>query len=228
MSKSIISVAKSAINELRNLIGAARQNRADLAEQLSALEAEKRALLKAPLNRADVESILRRDVAAQQKQALQADSILHSEIESLQTRSISAQLSGTAANYSPFESSQFSSSLLDKLLLIIATPAEIVARLKPALDSLDYKKAGPPLTERRVKIAGLDAKIADLQAELSQFAELLSDTDVGLTAAAPGPAMGERRCFDGGHWATWGQMTSSGSPGWIFDPKPGAMRHSIQ
>ena len=64
------------VADLRAMIEQTRNSRVEFGEKLAAAEAERSQLLSAPLNRADLEAVLVRDIAAQQAAALENEELL--------------------------------------------------------------------------------------------------------------------------------------------------------
>ena len=131
-------------------------------------------MLSAPLCRADLESILIRDIAAQQQAALESDELI-SDLAYVQSKAISNQLAGTAPSASPLTSGKYSQDVLNRLVFALGDPAEILKRLGPAIDKISFKTAGPALTERKKQIAVLDKTIAGLRSDLAEIEAVLSN-----------------------------------------------------
>ena len=218
MAKSFVSSAKSAISELRNFLTEARMGRADIAKQLSAAESERAALLSAPLCRADLEAILVRDIAAQQQSALESDELV-AELAYAQSRAISHQLAGDAPSASPFVSGKYSQSILDRLLFALGDPAEILKRLAPAISRIDFKSAGPALTERKKQIAALDKTISSLRDDLAEIEAVLSNANPNAVQSSE-PKPGERRELSPGRWAKWDFMPHQTTGFWNYEDAP--------
>ena len=212
MSKGIISTAKSAISELRNLISATHGTKNDIATALTAAESERRQLLSAPLNRADLEAVILRDIALQQSDALNNEELL-AELAYSQSRGIPNQLSGDAASSSPFIASGFSQPILDRLIFALGDPAEILKRLKPVIDRLDFSSAGPSMAERKTRLATLDKTIAGLRDELAEITDVLANSNPAVVTKVE-PRVGERRELSPGQWSVWQVMPHSGQGFW--------------
>ena len=218
MSKGIISTAKSAISELRNLISATHGTKNDIATALTAAESERRSLLSAPLNRADLEAVLIRDLQAQQADALASEELL-ADIRYTQTSAIKNQIQGDAASSSPFIAGGYSQAVLDRLIFALGDPAEILKRLKPVIDRLDFKTAGPSMAERKTRLATLDKTIAGLRDELAELADVLANSNPTVSTKQE-PKAGERRELSPGRWAVWRYMPHAINGFWDYDDAP--------
>ena len=215
---STAASVKNDIAAIRRGIESARNRRNELVESLRSIREQQNKLESAPLNRADFEAQLIADIEAQQAEALIGDDLL-SGLEYSRTRSIKECMSGNAPSFSPFTDLHFSRAVVNKLLVAIGDPAAIIKRLKPALDRLDWKNCGPALAERKLQLADLAAKIGVIQSEIGEIEDLLDNADPREVTAAPGPKIGDRRCFDG-DWAEWKVLVAGTSPGWCFDSTP--------
>ena len=211
-AKGIVATAKSAISELRNLISTTHVAKNDISAALTAAESERRSLLSAPLNRADLEAVLVRDIAAQQADAL-ANEELMADIRYTQTSAIKHQLQGDAASSSPFTASVFNQSVLDRMIFALGDPAEILKRLKPVIDRIDFKTAGPSMAERKTRLATLDKTIAGLRTELAEIDSVLHNADPTVVTKQD-PRPGERRELSPGEWSVWMVMPHSKQGFW--------------
>lgn len=220
--KGMMINARSAIESLRDLIGTTHQTKSAIAEQLSQAESERRSLLSAPLNRADLEAIILRDIRAQQADALANEELL-ADIRYTQTSAIKHQLQGDAASSSPFVSGGYSQTMIDRLILAMGDPAEILKRLKPAIDRLDFKTAGPAMADRKVKIAALDKTIAGLRNDLAEIESVLSNADPTVQQNVE-PSPGERRELSPGRWAKWDFMPHQTTGFWNYEDSPVVLR----
>jgi hypothetical protein len=218
-----MSATKTAINDLRDLLTNARMGRADIAKQLANAESERAALLSAPLNRSDLESILIRDIQAQQAAALESDDLI-SDLAYVQSKAISNQMAGTAPSASPFVAGKYSQDVLNRLFFALGDPAEILKRLAPAISKIDFKSAGPSLTERRKLIATLDKTIAGLRDDLAEIEAVLSNADTSKVTGPAEPKTGERREMAPGEWATWRYMPGQQTGFWDWDSRPVVLR----
>ena len=212
MSRSIITSAKSAISELRTLLTTTTVAKNDIAAALNQAESERRSLLSAPLCRADLEAVILRDIALQQAAALQNEELL-ADIRYTQTSAIKHQLEGNACSSSPFTASVFNQSVLDRLIFALGDPATILTRLKPAIDRLDFKTAGPSMAERKTRLAALDKTIAGLRDELAEIADVLANSNPAVVTKVE-PRVGERRELSPGQWSVWQVMPHSGQGFW--------------
>lgn len=214
---------KSTVNALMDIAGlrktleSAHDRRNELVEKQSAIQLQIKKLQSAPLNRADLESILLRDIAEQQRQAL-ADDEFVAVLKYAQSRGIREQLNQTAPSASPFDDSQYNKAIQARLVAIIADPAVILSRLKPAIDKIDFREAGPALEDRKKQIGDLAKQVAALTTEITDLTELL-DVDVRKNYTPTGPKIGDRKLIDGS-WAEWAVLVAGTSPGWLFDPVP--------
>ena len=220
--KNLAITAKSAIESLRSMISTTHVAKNDISAALTAAESERRSLLSAPLNRADLESVLVRDIAAQQAAALANEELL-ADIRYSQTSAIKHQIEGTAASSSPFTSGKYSQSVLDRLVFAMGDPAEILKRLKPAIDRLDFKTAGPAMADRKVKIAALDKTIAGLRNDLAEIESVLSNADPTVQQNTE-PRPGERREIAPGRWAVWRYMPHQIEGFWDYEDSPVVLR----
>lgn len=218
MSKGIIASAKSAISELRTLITTTHVAKNDIAAALTAAESERRSLLSAPLNRADLEAVLIRDLQAQQADALANEELL-ADIAYTQSRGIANQLEGNAASSSPFTASVFNQSVLDRLIFALGDPAEILKRLKPVIDRIDFKSAGPAMAERKTRLASLEKQISGLRNELSEIDDVLANSNPAVVTKSE-PKPGERRELSPGRWGTWRYMPHQITGFWDYDDAP--------
>ena len=225
MSKvsNAMSHARTTIDSLRDLLTGARMSRADIAKQLSAAESERAALLSAPLCRADLESILVRDIQAQQAAALESDDLI-SDLAYVQSKAISNQMAGTAPSASPFVAGKYSQDVLNRLVFALGDPAEILKRLGPAIDKISFKTAGPSLAERKKQIAALDKTIAGLRDDLAEIEAVLSNADTSKITGPAEPKSGERREMAPGEWATWRYMPGQQTGFWDWDSRPVILR----
>lgn len=214
----IMNAAKSAVAELRALVEKTRYSRADLAQQLQDAESERKRLLSAPLCRADLESVLLRDLKAQQQAALDSDELL-ADLRYTQTSAISHQLSGDAASSSPFVSGNYSQSLIDLLIFALGDPDAILKRLQPVIDRIDFKTAGPPLSERASRLSALDKTLTALRADLAEIESVLSNADPNQPTRND-PKPGERRELAPGRWAVWLIMPHSQVGFWQWEGEP--------
>ena len=222
MSKGIIASAKSAISELRTLITTTHSTKNDIAAALTAAESERRSLLSAPLNRADLEAVILRDIALQQSDAL-ANEELMADIRYTQTSAIKHQLQGDAASSSPFTASVFNQSVLDRMIFALGDPAEILKRLKPVIDRIDFKTAGPSMAERKTRLATLDKTIAGLRTELAEIDSVLHNADPTVVTKQD-PRPGERRELSPGRWARWDFMPHQTTGFWNYEDSPVVLR----
>ena len=218
MSRSIIASAKSAISELRTLLTTTTVAKNDIAAALNQAESERRALLSAALNRADLEAIILRDVAAQQSDALNNDELL-AELAYSQSRGIANQIQGDAASSSPFTAAGFNQAVLDRLIFALGDPATILNRLKPVIDRIDFSGAGPALAERRVRLASLEKQISGLRNELAEIDDVLANSNPTVSTKQE-PKAGERRELSPGRWARWDFMPHQQVGFWNYEDSP--------
>ena len=214
---------KSTVNALMDIAGlrktleSAHDRRAELVEKLKTIQTQIKRLQSLPLTRADLEAALLRDIAEQQRLAL-IDEDFIGVLKYAQSRGIREQLAGTSPTTSPFDDSQYNKAIQSRLLAIIGDPAKILSRLKPAIDKIDFRDAGPALADRKSQIAELEKQVAALTTEISDLTELL-DVDVRKNYTPQGPQIGDRKLIDGS-WATWESILPGSHPGWNFDPTP--------
>ena len=210
--KGMMINARSAVESLRSMISTTHVAKNDISAALTAAESERRSLLSAPLNRADLESVLVRDIAAQQAAALANEELL-ADIRYSQTSAIKHQIEGTAASSSPFTSGKYSQSVLDRLVFAMGDPATILTRLKPAIDRLDFKTAGPSMTERKTRLSALDKTIASLRADLAEIDDVLANSNPAIQTRVE-PKVGERKELSPGNWSVWMVMPHSKQGFW--------------
>ena len=220
--KGMMINARSAIESLRDLIGTTHQTKSAIAEQLSQAESERRSLLSAPLNRADLEAIILRDIRAQQADALANEELL-ADIRYTQTSAIKHQLQGDAASSSPFVSGGYSQTMIDRLILAMGDPAEILKRLMPAIDRLDFKTAGPAMADRKTRLSALDKTITGLRADLAEIESVLSNSNPTVQQNVE-PKPGERREIAPGRWAVWRYMPHQIEGFWDYEDSPVVLR----
>lgn len=206
------------VADLRAMIEQTRNSRVEFGEKLAAAEAERSQLLSAPLNRADLEAVLVRDIAAQQAAALENEELL-AEFRYTQARGIQNQILGDAASSSPFVAGKYSQSVLDRLVFAMGDPANILQRLKPALDKIDFRKCGPALAERKNRLAAVEKTIAGLRAELAEIDSVLRNAEPNVHHPIE-PKVGERRELSPGQWAVWQVMPHSGQGFWQPEGQP--------
>jgi hypothetical protein len=212
-----MTAIKNDIEKVRAALSGIRSRRAVLVSQLGELDAESQTLKTAPLTRDDFEAVLIRDVAAQQSNAL-ADAELIAELEYLRSRNVQNQLAGDAGNMSPFMRQQYNQSIVDRLLAVSVAPRDIVKRLSPAIDTLDFSQSGPPLAERKARLAEIEKQRQAIQSELTEIEALLANADPNRMYAVAEPKVGERREING-RWATYSQLPN-GVRAWDFDDHP--------
>ena len=210
--KNLAITAKSAIESLRSMISTTHVAKNDISAALTAAESERRSLLSAPLNRADLESVLVRDIAAQQAAALANEELL-ADLRYTQTSAIKNQLEGTAASSAPFTAGKYSQTIIDRLVFAMGDPAEILKRLKPAIDRLDFKTAGPSMTERKTRLSALDKTIASLRADLAEIDDVLANSNPAIQTRVE-PKVGERKELSPGNWSVWMVMPHSKQGFW--------------
>ena len=220
--KGMMISARSAVESLRSMISTTHVAKNDISAALTAAESERRSLLSAPLNRADLESVLVRDIAAQQAAALANEELL-ADLRYTQTSAIKNQLEGTAASSAPFTAGKYSQTIIDRLVFAMGDPAEILKRLKPAIDRLDFKTAGPAMADRKVKIAALDKTIAGLRNDLAEIESVLSNADPTVQQNTE-PRPGERREIAPGRWAVWRYMPHQIEGFWDYEDSPVVLR----
>ncbi len=205
---------KQVLESARTAIDDARTRRGALVEQLANLDADRQVLRKAPLSRADVETILLTDITAQQDRALASDELMR-ELDYIRKRHVADRLDGSeVVGMSPLDRN-LDSEVVDRLLAFSATPAEILSRLQSALDRLNYAGAGPAIAERREKLAAIAKKRDAIQAEISEIEALLVGTNPHALNAPGQPANGERKQINSA-WATW-IADGRGGGAWQFD-----------
>lgn len=220
--KGMMISARSAVESLRSMISTTHVAKNDISAALTAAESERRSLLSAPLNRADLEAIILRDIRAQQADALANEELL-ADIRYTQTSAIKHQIEGTAASSSPFTSGKYSQSVLDRLVFAMGDPAEILKRLAPAINKIDFKTAGPAMADRKVKIAALDKTIAGLRNDLAEIESVLSNADPTVQQNTE-PRPGERRELSPGRWAVWRYMPHQIEGFWDYEDSPVVLR----
>jgi hypothetical protein len=209
----------SGLNSLRELLSSARNRQAELQARILELQAQRRSLVAAPLNRADTEATILAALTAQCARALSDPGLLRdiSDARNAGPELLDRDnaLPGLTPVY-PVVAYAASADLLDRLTALLATPGEILSRLKPAFDNLDWTQSGKPLSERRKAVVVLDKEIAGLQGELSSLQASLATTEAEAPPAATGPQLGERRLIDG-TWARYGAIYPGQPPGWIYE-----------
>ena len=220
--KGMMINARSAVESLRSMISTTHVAKNDISAALTAAESERRSLLSAPLNRADLESVLVRDIAAQQAAALANEELL-ADIRYTQTSAIKHQLQGDAASSSPFVSGGYSQTMIDRLILAMGDPAEILKRLKPAIDRLDFKTAGPAMADRKTRLSALDKTITGLRADLAEIESVLSNSNPTVQQNVE-PKPGERREIAPGRWAVWRYMPHQIEGFWDYEDSPVVLR----
>ena len=220
--KNLAITAKSAIESLRSMISTTHVAKNDISAALTAAESERRSLLSAPLNRADLEAVLVRDIETQQAAALANEELL-ADIRYSQTRAIQNQLEGNAASSSPFNAGEYSQTMIDRLVFAMGDPATILTRLKPAIDRLDFKTAGPSMTERKTRLSALDKTIASLRADLAEIDDVLANSNPTVQQNVE-PKPGERREIAPGRWAVWRYMPHQIEGFWDYEDSPVVLR----
>lgn len=217
---SLASIAES----LRNALSLSRQSAAEIKSKLAELKAERKRISEALLCRADLEALVLASLERQKQRAL-ADTDL---INGLQ---YGHMLAGAWANGDDLATltdmtpvtNRFDSlctlSEMDKLAALLSEPRDILARLKPIFDGMDFSNAGRPMQSRRAKVTQLDSEIAKLEAELAGIESAIQQTtDVAPVQSAELP-YGTRRELEPGVWATWGATSVGARPGWIHDSR---------
>lgn len=210
---------QSIAESLRTALFQSRQSAAELKSKLAELKAERSHIAGAALVREDVEALLLASLQRQCDEALADPGILR-ELTDLQGQGrylIDMQTHPACTPLTPEINNTASASLLAKIMALLSEPESILARMKPALDRLDWDKCGLPLTRRRAKVEKLDAEITRLELELSGIESAIAGaTDVAPAVPSGEPVYGARRQIDGS-WATWAAVYPGAKPGWVYD-----------
>lgn len=214
--KNLAELTRQALSVKRE-IGAGRDK---LAARISALQAEREALVNAPLAREDLIQAIRNDITAAGQAALRDHGDILRALEEARDRpAVRVEDPDNCANYNPLPSKPDGA-----LLALLLGPEVILAAVTPLLDKMSFTGAGKPLPERRDRLAVLDKELGEL---VKQRAEL----EAALAEPAPkpeakGPRLGdtiERIDNFGKPWVgTWANPTGYGSPGWIWKEKTAA------
>ena len=167
-----LQTLKTQLEASRRAVQAAQYAAAEIREKLSAIADERETLRAAPLTRSDLEAVLLRDLQAHFETATAENSELAHELRHMQRQSIGPQIDGDAPSISPFRAMQYRQEVMDKVLLL-STPADILKRMKPVLDKIDFADAGPPLADRRTRLAELAEQERLLLAEQTEINALL-------------------------------------------------------
>lgn len=214
---SVISDLKAVIRESKKAQIRVSQERDRINARLIELQGERKAVLGAPLSRADLEACLTSDIAAAGREALTSD-VAHLVEDARVRAGGRVEYPVDFANYSPVPS-KVDGSLICALL----GPEAIVAALAPALDRLDYTLAGLPLAERRARVEAIDTEINDLVAQRQELSAAMDDPEPVAKPKPGQPRLGdkmEKIGADGKTYvATWCQPTPYGSPGWAWKLK---------
>jgi DNA repair exonuclease SbcCD ATPase subunit len=213
----------SKLESLRDALIGAKADATQLRDKLEALRVQRRELIAAPLCRADLEARLLANLQAQAEAGL--DSALMRDVRDIQYSAVTwlddggdrGIVDGGSVLY-PGIGNALDSSLLNRLIALLTSPEELLKRLSPVLNNLDYSKAGKSLAERRKLLAKIDADIATTSRELESLQDALQAVQKAHESPAipEGPAYGERRLV-GGAWATYGAPVPGGTPGWVYD-----------
>lgn len=204
---------------LKDLILGAKSQESELQARIIELQTQRKTIISAPLNRMDTESALLAALTAQRDRALADPDLLRdlSDVRQAGPDALSgAPLDGLTPLH-PVLAYAASPELLDRLSALLTTPDEVLRRMKPALDRLDWSTAGMALSERRKRITAIDRELTQLQTELTQLQASLAEAQQHSPALASNePAIGTRRQFDN-CWATWTSIYPGQPPGWLFD-----------
>lgn len=210
---------QSIAESLRAALSQGRQSATLLKSKLAELKAERAKIASAPLTREDTESLLLASLQRQCQETLLDEGLLR-ELTDLQGQGrylIDMNVNPACTPLTPEVGNVCTQSLLLRIQALLSEPDAILARLKPALDRLDFSQAGRPLDKRRAKVATLDAEISRIQSELDSLETAIAGvSDVSAPTPSLDPAFGERRQIDGS-WATWGSFYAGGKPGWVYD-----------
>lgn len=160
--------------------------------RISDLKAERERLTHAPLSRADLEDALRADLALAGKEALPSVQRLAEEAQTRTTLRVEG--SQDAALYHPLPS-----RFTPEILALLIPADQILAAIKPALDGLDYSRSGPPLAERRKRIAEIDGELSELEPQAAELAEALGQPANSAKPRPPGPKPGDTKEIYQGH-----------------------------
>lgn len=215
--KNLAELTRQALSVKRE-IGAGRDK---LVGRIGALQAEREALVNAPLAREDLIQAIRNDITAAGQAALRDHGDILRALEEARDRpAVRVEDPDNCANYNPLPSKPDGA-----LLALLLGPEVILGAVTPLLDKMSFTGAGKPLPERRTRLAALDKELGELVKQRAELEAALAEP-APKPAEAKGPRLGdtiERIDNFGKPWVgTWANPTGYGSPGWIWKEKTAA------
>ncbi len=214
---SVITDLKTLIREAGKAKRKVADERARISNRLIELQAERKALLSAPLSRQDLEACLRDDITAAGREAMGWDVPRLLE-DARQHAGGRVEYPVDHAVYSPIPS-----KIDGHLVCLLLGPEAIISALAPALDKLDFTGAGLPLEQRRARLAEITAEISELVAQRQELAEALDEPEPKYKAKPGTPQLGDTQEKIGGdgkvYVGTFCNPTGHGSPGWLWKEK---------
>lgn len=162
---------------LQSTLAAGAQSLQELRARQSELRARREYLLSAPLSKADLLTALSADITQALHAAVREPNIL-GLLSELQTRAPEQTILGSndRADYAPLPKNKWSDGGRETVLLLFAALADadtLAKAFEPALDQLDFSKAGPALAARRREIAEIDAQLAEIEVDIRDAESLL-------------------------------------------------------
>ncbi len=166
---------KTAVQSYAEAKAAAQVENQRILDRIAELTATRKALVTAPLDRADLEAETLRHLEAHRAQAMASPEIIGRLVE-LRTKSNSFTVEKPdeiAALYSVMAHTHSAQSWAD-IAMLATDPAFVMASLAPAFAALDYSKSGLPLEARRVRLVELDGELAELNASAAELQATLA------------------------------------------------------
>ena len=180
--------------------------------RLAELNHERKGLLRQPMSRADLEDALRADLEDAARQALNDAELVQTLTDCRDRPSARIESAADRALYLPIPS-----RIKPEHLVLFLGPDRILDSIRPALDSLAYEDAGPPLAERRERIKAITAEIAEVTRQREELDRALGEEEPP-PPPKPGPKPGDKLPAEKDHHgrmveATYVRRPMPGNPG---------------
>ena len=210
---TVTTSVKNLVALMADAVGAARTQYVSMSDEFDALRERRRALEKAPLNQADTLALMRREIEAQQQAAVSHPQLAE-RWKLIQRDAVSAiRPEHTTGSQAPITDHWDSYSA--GLVALLLDTDQVMAKITPALDALDFTDCGPAVADRLTEMQKIERRMAALTAGIEEAKQALASA--GAPVVDPHAPIqrqpGDEALLDGvlHRWAT----VNGTSYGWI-------------